>query len=140
MAKKSTKSVEKEIERVFYGDCPRCGASLKGQSFAYIYETEAKKQKLIKKFCLLREKKTTLAKYIQANIDTVELNDAEKNLVQLKTENHLPLTNQSLLASVVDKKDTFYCMHCGYTFTLQYEKPGDGTQEEQKKEPKKKQK
>lgn len=140
MAKKSTKSVEKAINDLFYGDCPRCGASLKGQSFAYIYETEAKKQKLIKKFGLLREKKTTVDKYIKANIDTVSLNEAEQQAVKQKTESHLPLTNQSMLATIVDKKDTFYCMHCGYTFTLQYEQPGDGTQEEPKKEPKKKQK
>lgn len=140
MAKKSTKSVEKAINDLFYGDCPRCGASFKGQSFAYIYETELRKQKCIKKYKVIRGPRPDLRYYIKTHIDTVELTKEEKELVKHKADNHLPCTNQSLLASVVDKKDTFYCMHCGYTFTLQYEQPGDGTQEEPKKEPKKKQK
>ena len=139
MAKKSTKSVKKEIERVFYGDCPRCGASLKGQSFAYIYETELRKQKCINKYKVIRGPRPDLKNYIKTHIDTVELTEDEEKAIKAKAAEH-QYPNQSRLAIVTDKQDTYCCTICGYMFTLQYEQPSDGTQEEPKKEPKKKQK
>lgn len=114
-------SVQKQVEELFYGDCPNCGASLKGKSFKFIYEQNAKLENLKKKYSKTKPPRPDLKFYLKHNIDKVKLNEKELALVKAQVERHLPLTNQSLLATVTDKENTYCCTHCGYTFQVEFD-------------------
>ena len=110
-----------KMNEIFYGDCPNCGASLKGKSFEYIYTQEMKKQKLIRKYKTIRTARPDIKYYIKTNIDECQLNEKEIETVHKQVESHLPLTHQSMLATIVDKKDTFQCLHCGGILHIEFD-------------------
>lgn len=123
MAKKSTKSLDRAINNLFYGDCPKCGCSLKGMSFQFIYEQKMKQDKLKEQYKYVKMPRPHLKYFIEHNIDKCVLNDKEREIVAQQVKRHYPRTHQSRLASVVDRENTFYCTECGYTFTIQFEEP-----------------
>ena len=110
-----------KMNEIFYGDCPNCGASLKGQSFEFIYTQAMKKQKLIQKYKTIRTARPDIKHYIRQHIDECKLNEKELETVRKQVESHLPLTNQSMLATIVDKNDTYQCLHCGGLLHIEFQ-------------------
>lgn len=119
-------SVQKQVEELFYGDCPQCGQSWKGQFFTYIYDQLLRREKLTKRYeriykSVPDQKKPNLEKYIRENFASVKLTEKEALTVLTKANRHLPIVRQSLLATITDKKDTYCCTHCGYTFQVEFD-------------------